>query len=146
MRKQVNLVFLDYYNRYVFTIFSAFGKLQGFPIFLSSVLLILLQFTLDNYALLRFYCLKNHLEMKFNSGQIFFFCFSLSPPPFFHQVIEAAKTEVITGGARFCSFFFFLTQIFFSAICWVIHYKRLVMKRLHVISRFIDYQKMKAEK
>lgn len=81
--------------------------------------------------------------MKFNSGQIFF-SFSPSPPPFFHQVIEAAKIEVLTGGARFCSVF--LTQIFFSAICWVIHYKRLMMKRLHVISRFIDYQKMKAEK
>lgn len=82
--------------------------------------------------------------MKFNSGQIFFLCFSPFPPPFFHQVIEAAKIEVITGGARFCSGFF--CSDFFSAICWVIHYKRLMMKRLHVISRFIDYQKMKAEK
>lgn len=65
-------------------------------------------------------------------------------PPFYPEKISCeVKIKVITGGAHFCSVFLFR---FYFAIWQVIHYERPIMKRLCVISRFIDYQKMKSEK
>lgn len=83
--------------------------------------------------------------MKSNSAQLFLFFFLFQSFPLLLPLSltkwsKQPKIQVITGGGTFfLPFFFPLTPIFFpSAICWVIHYKSLTMKRLHVISRFLQ--------
>lgn len=84
------------------------------------MVVILLQFTPDSSSPLPFYCLKNHLEMKSNSAQLFLFFFFIpifppSPPPVSHQVIEAAKNPSDhRRGHVFPPFFFPLNSHFFS--------------------------------
>lgn len=100
MSKWINS-FLDCYTRYIFfLVFFAFGKMQVFPIFSFLYLVAVYTWQLFFSSFLLF--AKNHLEMKFNSGQIFF---NLLPP--FTKLSKQPKLKWSQEVHVFTRFFFF---------------------------------------